>query len=162
MAKLDKSKEHNIETLYLNIKGVIENTRNNVYTAINSETIKANWEIGRYIVEEEQQGKARAVKGDALIKKLSEKLTQEFGSGFDSTNLKRMRKFYLIFPKGAALRSQLSWTHYRILLKVESEKAREFYINEAVQGRWGTRTLERAILTKLYERMYNFSLLRWG
>lgn len=142
----------NFNKLYLNIKNVIDTARANVYTAINFETVKGNWEIGRYIVEDEQHGQARAVKGAALIKKLSEKLTSDYGQGFTITNLKYMRQFFITFPKSHALRDQLSWTHYRTLLKVGSEKAREFYINESIQGRWGTRTLERAILTKLYER----------
>lgn len=146
------NQDDRLNKLYLNIKNVIDTARNNVYTAINFETIKGNWEIGRYIVEDEQNGKARATKGDALVKKLSEKLTLEYGQGFTTTNLKYMRQFFLTFPKSHALSDRLSWTHYRNLLKVDSEKARGFYIKEAIEGRWGTRTLERAILTKLYER----------
>lgn len=138
--------------MYQKVKVVIDQARATVYRTANFETIKANWEIGRHIVEEEQNGKIRAAKGDALVKKISEKLINEYGSGFDYSNVKRMKQFYITFPKGDALRDQLSWTHYRMLITVDSEKARNFYINEAIKARWGTRTLERAILTKLYER----------
>lgn len=144
--------ESRLDTLYENVKGVIERARETIYKTANFEVVKGYWEIGRYIVEDEQHGKARATKGDALVKKLSEKLIIKYGIGFDYSNVKRMKQFYLTFPKGDALRTELSWTHYRILLRVDSEKARLFYMNEAIQGRWGTRTLERAILTKLYER----------
>lgn len=140
------------DNLYQKVKGVIEKAREKVFKTINFETVKGYWEIGRYIVEDEQHGEKRASKGDALIKNLSEKLTNEYGSGFDSSTLKRMRKFYLVFPKGATLSEKLSWSHYRILITLDNEKARDFYINESIKGHWGTRTLERAILTKLYER----------
>lgn len=141
-----------IDSLYENIKDIIDRARENVYKTVNSETLKGYWEIGRYIVEDEQHGKKRATKGHAVIKKLSEKLSLEYGSGFTTTNLKYMRQFYIMFPKSHALSANLSWTHYRIILKVDSEKARDFYINESIKGSWGTRTLERAISTKLYER----------
>lgn len=145
-------KKKGIEALYDKIKGVIEEARNKVYRAANFETVKGYWLIGRYIVEEEQGGKVRAVKGAALIKKLSERLILEYGNGFAVTNLKYMRQFFLSFPKSHALSDQISWTHYRTLLKISDKTAREFYMKEAIKARWGTRTLERAILTKLYER----------
>lgn len=141
-----------LDKLYEKVKSVIEKNREKVFKTINFETVKGYWEIGKYIVEDEQNGKQRATKGDALIKKLSEKLTSEYGSGFDYSNVKHMKKFYLIFPKGDALSDKISWTHYRTLLKVDNEKARGFYINESIKANWGTRTLERAILSKLYER----------
>ena len=129
-----------IDALYQSIKNVIEKARQNVYKKINFETVKGYWEIGRYIVEDEQHGEKRASKGDAIIKKLSEKLTSEYGSGFDYSNVKHMKIFYLIFPKGDALSDKISWTHYRTLLKVDNEKARGFYINESIKTNWGTRT----------------------
>jgi predicted nuclease of restriction endonuclease-like (RecB) superfamily len=141
-----------LETLYQKVKGVIERARTTVYQTANFETVKGYWEIGQYIVEDEQHGKNRASKGASLIKTLSEKLTLEYGEGFDSTTLKRMRKFYLTFPKGATLSPNLSWSHYRLIITLDSEKERLFYINESIQGRWGVRTLERSIHTKLYER----------
>jgi len=88
-----------------------------------------------------------------LIKELSVRLTKEYGKGFTLTNLKYMRKFYQTFEKSHALRDQLSWTHYRILLKVEKENAREFYIKETISGNWSTRQLERQINSLYFERL---------
>ena len=84
---------------------------------------------------------------------LSEKLTKEFGKGYTTTNLKYMRQFYLAFPNIHALRDQLTWTHYRLILKVQNEKARQFYIDECVKSNWSTRQLERQINTFAYERL---------
>lgn len=141
-----------LESLYQNVKGVIERTRKTVYKTVNSETINGYWEIGKHIVDEEQKGKAKAEYGKYIIKNLSERLINDYGDTFSRRNLEYIRKFYLTFPIANSVSSQLSWTHYRNLLKVNSETGRAFYINEAIKGRWGTRTLERAILTKLYER----------
>lgn len=77
------------------------------------------------------------------MKELSKQMTQDFGKGFTVANLKNMRQFYLTFPNGYALRSELSWTHYRLLMRVENDKAREFYMQEAVKSQWSTRQLER-------------------
>lgn len=137
------SNNKDIESIYQNIKAVIDRDRKNVYKTINFETVKGYWEIGRYIVEDEQHGKKRASKGDALLKRLSEKLTNEYGSGFDYSNVKRMKKFYLTFPKGDALSDKISWTQYRTLLKVTSDKARDFYINEIIKANYGTSAFRR-------------------
>lgn len=110
---------------------------------MNSAMVTAYWEIGRMIVEEEQQGKARAVYGNYLISRLAEQLMQEFGSNFHKCNLFLMKQFYLTFPILNALRSQLSWTHYRLLMRVQNEQARQFYEKEAVTKQWSTRALER-------------------
>jgi hypothetical protein len=107
--------------------------------------LQAYWNVGRLIVEEEQNGKDRAEYGSFLISNLSEKLAQEYGKGFTESNLKYMRQFYQTFEKSHALRGELSWTHYRLLLKVEKENARDFYIKEAITGNWSTRQLERQI-----------------
>jgi predicted nuclease of restriction endonuclease-like (RecB) superfamily len=121
-----------IDSLYQKIKNVIEKSRERVFKTVNFETIKGYWEIGQYIVEDEQHGKKRASKGNALIKKLSEKLTLEYGSGFTDRNLRNMRQFYIMFSNWHAVSADLSWTHYRTLLKVDSEKARNFYTNKIV------------------------------
>lgn len=141
-----------LEILYQKVRDVIEQSRTTVYQTINSETLHGYWKIGRYIVEEEQKGKKRAMKGDALIKNLAFRLTAEYKSGFDYSNVKRMKQFYITYPKGDALRVELSWTHYRILIRVHNKIAREFYMEEAIKSHWGTRTLERSILNKFYER----------
>ena len=104
-------------------------------------------------IVERQGGDARAEYGAGLIKELSERLTRDFGRGFTTTNLKYMRQFYLTFPNGHALCDQLSWSHYRLLMRVENANARGFYLNECVKSRWSTRQLERQINTLFYERL---------
>ena len=116
--------------------------------------VKAYWSIGKLIVEEEQNGNNRAQYGKALLKELSEKLTEEYGKGFDSSNLRYIRQFYRVFQKRDALRHELSWTHYRLLLRVEVEQAREFYMKEAIDCNWSTRSLNRQIANLYYERMF--------
>ena len=105
------------------------------------------------IVEEEQRGKTRADYEKGLIKELSGKLSAEFGRRFDKSNLWKMRAFFISFPKIDALRRELSWTHYRLLLRVEKPEARAFYEAEAVNSRWSTRELERQINSLLFERL---------
>ena len=112
-----------IERIYGTIKEILETARSRAYHAVNVEMVQAYWNIGRVIVEEEQGGKERAAYGTFLIKHLSELLTINFGKGFFPRNLERMRQFYLLFLKATAMRSELSWTHYRILLKVKDEAA---------------------------------------
>lgn len=139
--------------VYQNIAAILETARANAYRAVNDVMVQAYWEIGRVIVEEEQRGKKRADYGKTLITELARRLTADFGKGFTKTNLFYMRQFYLTFPKFHALRGELSWTHYRLLLRVEKETARSFYLNEAVNSRWSTRELERQINSLLYERL---------
>lgn len=143
----------NIERLYGNIKQIIEEARNTVYRTANFAMVQAYWHIGKLIVEEEQSGKQRAEYGKQLIKELAGRLATEYGKGFDMTNVWNMRKFYSIFPKVDALRQELSWTHYRILMRVKKDYARQFYIEECVDCHWGTRTLERQVNSLYYERM---------
>ncbi len=115
--------------------------------------VQAYWNIGRLIVEEEQRGKQRAEYGRYLIKELSIKLTKDYGKGFTERNIRNIRAFYLIFPIWHAVRAELTWTHYRLLLPIENEKARIFYMNEAVESNWSTRQLERQINSFYYERL---------
>jgi predicted nuclease of restriction endonuclease-like (RecB) superfamily len=138
---------------YNSVKEVLEAARSNVYRSANFVMVEAYWNIGRLIVEEEQSGEQRAEYGKNLIKELSIKLTDDYGKGFNKRNLWYIRNFYLIFPKVNALRAELTWTHYRLLLKVENEKARKFYLNEAVDSNWSTRQLERQINSFYYERL---------
>ncbi|MFA4889742.1 MAG: PDDEXK nuclease domain-containing protein [Candidatus Omnitrophota bacterium] len=138
---------------YLKIKLILDDARQNVYRHVNSVMVKAYWNIGRIIVVEEQQGERKAEYGVKLISELSVKLSRDFGKGFDERNLFFMRQFYLTFLKLNALRSELSWTHYRLLIRVENEQARDFYINECVQSNWSTRQLERQVNSFYYERL---------
>jgi len=150
---MPKSLSPSFYSFYDRIKEILEGARNRVYRTTNLEMLQAYWNIGREIFEEEQKGKDRAGYGNYLIKNLSAKLTQSFGKGFTTSNLKYMRQFYQTFEIGHALRDQLSWTHYRLLIKVEEENAREFYIKEAIAGNWSTRQLERQINSLYYERI---------
>jgi predicted nuclease of restriction endonuclease-like (RecB) superfamily len=115
--------------------------------------VQTCWEIGRHIVEFEQGGSTRAGYGTRLLQILAESLGREFGRGFDVSNLRHMRVFYQAFPIRDALRPELSWTHYRTLLKLESEPARTWYMKEAASQGWTTRALERQINTLYYERL---------
>ncbi len=142
-----------IESTYQSVKQILEEARKTAYSAVNFAMVQAYWNIGKVIVEEEQKGRARAGYGEYLLKDLSQRLTEDFGKGFDYSNIKNMRQFYLIFPIGDALRSQLSWTHYRALMRIEKESARNFYIDECIAGNWSTRQLERQINSFYYERL---------
>ena len=126
--------------------------RSKVYQTANFAMVEAYWNIGKSIIEE-QGGNEKAEYGAGLLKELSKQMTHDFGKGFTVTNLKYMRQFYLTFPNGHALRDELSWTHYRLLMKVENGNAREFYMQEAVKAGWSTRQLERQINTFFYERL---------
>ena len=150
---MNKDLKQNTGQLLQRIQKILEEARNKVYHAANIEMLQAYWNIGREIVEEEQKGEGRAAYGSALIKELSVRLTQKYGKGFTETNLKYMRQFYQTFEKSHALRDKLSWTHYRILLKVEKENAREFYMKEAISGNWSTRQLERQINSLYFDRL---------
>ena len=96
-----------IDTTYQSVKQILEEARKKAYSAVNFAMVQAYWNIGRIIIEEEQKGKAKAGYGEYLLKELSERLTKDFGKGFDYSNVKNMRQFYLVFPIGNALRSQL-------------------------------------------------------
>ncbi len=137
---------------YNRIKEIMSNARNKVYSAANFAMVEAYWNIGKSIVEQ-QGGAERAEYGARLIKELSKQMTADFGKGFTISNLKYMRQFYLTFPKSHALRDQLSWTHYRLLMKVESDIARQFYMDECIKCGWSTRQLERQINSFFYERL---------
>ena len=139
--------------IYERIREVLIQARSRAMRAVNTEMVACYWQIGRLIVEEEQRGEARAEYGKRLIEDLSKRLKNEFGRGFDKSNLWNMRAFYIAFPKIDASRRELSWTHYRLLLRVESPDARSFYEAETVNSRWSTRELERQINSMLFERL---------
>ena len=142
-----------LQPLLGSLAGLIRQARQQAIRAVDALQVQTCWEIGRYIVEFEQEGAARAEYGKQLLPTLAESLTAEFGKGFDATNLRHMRGFFLAFPIRDALRRELSWTHYRTLLKVDSDSARQWYMNEAATQNWSTRALERQIGTLYYERL---------
>lgn len=140
------------QEFYGEIKKILINSRNKVYQTANFAMVEAYWNIGKAIIEE-QGGKEKAEYGTGLLQKLSKQMTKDFGRGFTVANLKNMRQFYLKFPNGYTLRSELSWSHYRLLMRVEDKTAREFYMQEAVKSQWSTRQLERQINSFFYERL---------
>jgi predicted nuclease of restriction endonuclease-like (RecB) superfamily len=141
------------EALLRSLRELIQDARQKVLRAVDAVQVQTCWEIGRHIVEFEQGGSVRAEYGTRLLQTLASSLAAEFGRGFDTSNLRYMRLFYQAFPIRDALRHELSWTHYRNLLKVENEAARAWYMNEAATQGWTTRALERQINTLYYERL---------
>ncbi len=135
------------------ITTIIETARNRVQSVVDHEMVRAYWEIGREIVEDEQKGERRAEYGKFLIQNLSHELTHRHGKGFTASNLLTMRRFYLTFPIQHALRAELSWTHYRLLLKIEERQKRSFYEIECAANNWSTRELERQMNSMLFERL---------
>ena len=139
--------------LYERVRTILDEGRNRVARSVNSEMVRAYWLIGEAIVQHEQAGKERADYGARLLESLAAQMKADQIKGFTVSNLKYMRQFYVTFPKSHALRGQLSWTHYRLLLKVEKDAAREFYEVEAATQNWSTRELERQINALVYERL---------
>lgn len=137
-------------SIYKDIRDTLAQARAKAYTAINFAMVEAYREIGRQI--EEAVGD-RAEYGKGLLKYLAEQLTEEFGKGFDESGLRRMRQFYKSFSNRATLWHELSWSHYRLLMKIENEERREFYGRECVEASWSVRQLERQINSFFYERL---------
>lgn len=135
------------------IKQLILDAQQNAVRTVNQERVILYWNIGKHIVEEEQKGKERADYGVFLIKTLAKELTIDFGTGFSFRQLNFCRQFYFIFPIVNALRSQLNWTQYRLLLPIDDEDKRNYYIEEASTNNWSARQLERQINSQLYERL---------
>jgi predicted nuclease of restriction endonuclease-like (RecB) superfamily len=147
---------NDLQNFYSEIKTILAEARSKAYTAVNFAMVEAYWFIGKRIVEEEQNGNERAGYGEFLIHELSKELSEDLGKGFSYANLWNFRQFYLTFPsqeKLYALRRELSWTHYRMIMRVENPKAMEYYINEAAEQHWSTRQLERNIKSLYYERL---------
>ncbi len=148
-----KLSKNNYSQLLDNIGITIEHARKNALKAVNTELVKANWEIGRHIVEYEQHGKERAEYGSELLSKLSKDLRQRYGKGFGRRNILDMRRFYLSYQKWQAVPAKLSWTHFVTLLGVADDTARKFYEKQAILENWGYRELERQIDSSLFERL---------
>lgn len=143
----------NDTALFQSIKDVINESRLRIYRMANSALLHTYWQIGKIIIEEEQQGSLKATYGDATLKNLATQLTREFGKGFDYTNLTNMRKFYTAFPILDTLRQELSWSHYRLLCRLDTEQKRNYYLHESVENNWNSRTLQRQINTLAFERV---------
>jgi predicted nuclease of restriction endonuclease-like (RecB) superfamily len=152
-ASKSKAVETLLDALYARVREILTLARDRAWQAVNTAMVEAYWEVGRVIVEDEQAGKGRADYGKRVLEGLAQRLTVEFGKGFDQSNLRNMRTFFLSYPIRDALRRELSWTHYRLLLRVDKPDARAFYEAEAVNARWSTRELERQINSLLFERL---------
>lgn len=139
--------------LFITVRQLVLDAQGRVYQQVNAELIRLNWNIGKLIVEEEQEGYERAEYGKEILKNLSQMLNLEFGKGFDESNLRNMRTFYQAFPIRDALRHELSWTHFRILSRVDIEKERFQYMHLAADQHWNTRLLERNIRSAYLGRM---------
>ncbi len=172
-----------VSSLFERVAGILESGRRRVLHTINHETVLAYWLIGREIIQALQGGEARAQYGNALIADLSKRLTERYGAGFSVVNLKNFRQFYLTYsdravsigsPSGSQLavsdglnpisspvgskspsvfHPNLSWSHYRALMRVENIAARQFYEREAIESHWSRRDLERQIGSLFYERL---------
>jgi hypothetical protein len=153
MSEHEQQFQSKTEVLLTALREIITDARKQALRAVDQVQVRTCWEIGRHIVEFEQQGQPRAAYGKKLLPRLAESLTREFGKGFDTSNLRYMRLFYKAFPMCDAVRHELSWTHYRTLIRVENETARMWYMQEAVSQNWGTRALERQVNTLYYERL---------
>ena len=141
------------ESLLDALRGLIRQGRRQVLRAVDMVQVQTCWEIARHIVEFEQGGESRAAYGKRLLPQLAANLTQEFGKGFDASNLRYMRLFYNAFPIRDALRHELSWTHYRTLLRVSDPKARQWYADEAAAQNWSARALDRQIVLPTEEEL---------
>ena len=128
------------DLLLQSIKEIVLQSRQRVLRIANSALLETYWAIGKLIVEDEQQGSARAEYGKATLKTLAERLTFEFGKGFGESNLRNIRTFYKAFPIRDALRHELSWTHYRLLCRLETEEKRNYYLTESIDNNWNSRT----------------------
>ncbi len=140
-------------TIIADIKQIIEQSRENAIRSVDFARVQMYWQIGNRIFEEEQHGKERADYGAYILQFLSEQLQPDFGSGFSKRQLELIRQFYRTFPIANALRSQLNWTQYKLLIRIENTDKREFYIAETVKNNWTSRQMERQINSQLFERL---------
>ena len=150
---MSQSMHNNLNALVEPIAQIIEQARGQVRQAVNSAMVHSYWHIGEMIVEHEQQGASRAEYGTQQLQVLSTQLTERLGKGFDVRNLRNMRAFYQAFPIRNALRTELSWTHYRSLLRIDNSSARQWYLQEAISQNWSARALDRQISKLYYERL---------
>lgn len=138
------------------IKQILSMARQQAYSAVNAAMVQAYWQIGKRIVDEEQGGEHRAAYGEELLKTLSKELTRELGKGFSYANLRNFRQFYLTYPDEEicyTLCSKLTWSHNRLVMRVEDEQARRYYLSESVEQGWSVRALQRNINTMYYQRL---------
>ena len=140
-------------SLYESIRSLLLASRTQVRQTVNTAMVQTYWHIGRMIVEDEQGGQKRAAYGKQVLPELARKLSDEFGVGFDVSNLRNMRRFYQAFPIRETLSPELSWSAYLSLIRIANPQAREWYAKEAAEQGWSVRALDRQISTLYYERL---------
>ena len=145
--------DNGLRSLVEQIKSLMETARSSAVKEVNSTMLTAYWEIGRIIVQREQEGEIRAKYGKRLLPEISKRLTRELGRGFSRSNLQNMRSLYITYPICHTLSGKLSWSHYIELLSVSDKDARSFYEQECLNSRWSVKELNRQIGTSLFERM---------
>lgn len=145
----------NTDRLYNKVSDLLKTAQDKVLQTLNTTMVATYFEIGRMIVEEEQQGKERAKYGDQLISGLSNKLSSDFGKGYSLTNIKQMRSFYITYSKSQTLSDQfqLSWSHYLFLMRIDDENERSFYEIESLKNNWSLRELKRQFNSALFTRL---------
>lgn len=149
------------QKFYEDVRFILHQAREQTYNNANEIMTYAYWNVGRRIVEQEQNGEKKAQYGSYLIKNLSRQLSDEFGSGFSVANLKNCRQFYLIFPEdsyGFAIAGKIPWSHLRTIMRISDADERNFYLNEVVSENWSVRVLERNIKSGYYRRMLSTQL----
>jgi len=144
------------QELYHSIAKIIVDSKSNLYRTTNTILLNMYWEIGKLIVQDEQNGEKRAGYGKQTLKNLANQLSLEFGKGFNERNLNNMRAFFSSFPIWNAVRTELSWTHYRIISRIDNPDHRIQYVNHAIEGNWNTRTLQRNIDSQYLGRLLKF------
>jgi hypothetical protein len=143
-------------SLIQDVVQIVQLARQKAYSAVNSEMVIAYWQMGRRIVQEEQNGEQKAAYGEAILKTLSIALTAELGKGFSYANIRNFRQFYLTYPDEAicyTVCSKLSWSHNRLIMRVESSEAKDYYLKECANQMWSVRMLERNINSFYYQRL---------
>lgn len=149
------------QQFYDDVRLILKRAREQSYNSANGIMIRAYWNVGRRIVEQEQYGEKKAKYGSYLIKNLSKQLSDEFGTGFSVANLKNCRQFYLVFPEGSygfAIAGKIPWSHLRSIMRIPDEEERNFYLNEVLTENWSVRLLERNIKSGYYKRMLSTQL----
>ena len=149
------------QQLYEDIRMILQQSREQTYSNASEIMTYAYWNVGRRIVEQEQSGEKKARYGSNLIKNLSIKLSDEFGTGFSVANLRNCRQFYLTFPKdsyGFSMAGKVTWSHLRDIMRISNEEERNFYLNEVANENWSVKTLERNIKSGYYKRMLSTQL----
>ena len=142
-----------IQNLYNEVREIIASARQNAVRSVDFCRVQMYWNIGKRILETEQDGKDRAEYGSYLLKNLAKRLEPEYGTGFSYRQLQFCRQFYRMYPIANALRSQFNWTQYRLLIAIPDAYKREYYEHEAINNAWTAREMERQINSQLYERL---------